>query len=48
MYLVLLIILILLLIGAFPTRGYGLGYPSHSVLGVLVIILIILLLTGRL
>jgi len=47
---ILLIILILMLIGAMPTwphsRGWG-YYPSGG-LGLLVIILLILLLTGRL
>jgi hypothetical protein len=47
---VLLIILILLLIGAIPTWPYSAGwgyYPSGG-LGIIVIILIVLLLTGRL
>ncbi len=48
MGLIILIILILLLLGAFPTRGYGLGYGSHGVLGTIVIILLILWLLGRL
>lgn len=47
---ILLIVLILLLIGAIPTwphsRGWGYG-PSGG-LGLVVIILIVLLLTGRL
>lgn len=47
---ILLVILILLLIGAIPawphSRGYG-PYPS-SILGVVLIILIVLILTGRL
>jgi hypothetical protein len=48
MGLILLIILILLLVGAFPTRGYGLGYGSHGVLGTILIIVVILYLLGRL
>ncbi len=47
---ILLIILILALIGALPTWGYsrGWGYGPSGIGGILVIILIILLLTGRL
>jgi hypothetical protein len=47
---ILLIILILLLIGAFPSWPYsrGWGYGPSGLLGVVVIILIVLLLTGRL
>jgi hypothetical protein len=46
---ILLIILILLLVGAFPTWGYhSYGYGPSSVLGVIVIVIIILLLMGRL
>jgi hypothetical protein len=48
MGLILLIIVILLLVGAFPTRGYGLGYGSHGVLGTILIIVLILWLLGRL
>ncbi|PYL79853.1 MAG: DUF3309 domain-containing protein [Verrucomicrobia bacterium] len=48
MGLILLIIVILLLIGAFPTRGYGLGYGSHGILGTILIIILILWLLGRL
>jgi hypothetical protein len=48
MGLILLVILILLLVGAFPTRGYGLGYGSHGVLGTILIIVLILYLLGRL
>ncbi len=46
---VLLIILILLLIGAFPTWPYsaGWGYGPSGVLGVVLVILIILILMGR-
>jgi uncharacterized protein DUF3309 len=46
---ILLIILILLLVGAFPTWPYSAGwgyYPSGGV-GLLLLIVIILLLTGR-
>ena len=47
---ILLIILILALIGALPTWGHSKnwGYGPVGITGVLVIILIILLLTGRL
>ena len=46
---ILLIILILILIGALPTWPYsrGWGYYPPSGVGLIVIILIILLLTGR-
>jgi hypothetical protein len=47
---ILLIILILALIGSLPTWGYSTGwgyYPSGG-LGLVVLILVILLLTGRL
>ena len=47
---ILLVILILLLIGALPTWPYSSGwgyYPSGGV-GLIVLILVILLLTGRL
>jgi polyferredoxin len=47
---ILLIILILLLIGAFPGWGYssGWGYYPFGGLGLVLLILIILILTGRL
>ncbi|MBV7481938.1 DUF3309 domain-containing protein [Bordetella sp. BOR01] len=47
---VLLIILILLLIGAFPSwpHSRGWGYYPSGLLGIVVIILIVMLLTGRL
>lgn len=48
MYLILLVILICALVGAFHTGGYGWGYPAHSLITLLVVILIVLLLTGRL
>ncbi len=46
---VLLIILILLLIGAFPAWPYssGWGYGPSGILGVLVVVLLILLLMGK-
>jgi len=45
-----LVLLILVLIGALPTWGYssGWGYGPSGIVGVLVIILIVALLTGRL
>jgi hypothetical protein len=47
---ILIIILVLLLIGALPTWGYssGWGYYPSGGLGLVLVILIILLLTGRL
>jgi hypothetical protein len=48
MGLIFLIILILLLVGAFPTRGYGFGYGSHGIIGTILIIVVILYLLGRL
>jgi hypothetical protein len=46
---VLLIILILLLVGAFPAWPYsaGWGYGPSGILGTILIIIIILLLLGR-
>ncbi len=44
----LLVILILLLVGAFPTSGYGVGYGAHGLIGVLLIVILVLALTGRL
>ena len=47
---VLLVVLVLLLIGALPVHGYsaGWGYGPSGIVGVLVVVLLILLLTGRL
>lgn len=47
---VLLIVLILILVGAFPVWPHAAnwGYYPSGIIGVLVIILIVLLLTGRL
>lgn len=47
---ILLIILILILIGAIPNWGYsrGWGYGPSGIVGILLIIVIVLLLTGRL
>jgi len=47
---VLLIILILILVGAVPRWGYssGWGYGPSGIVGILLIIVIVLLLTGRL
>jgi hypothetical protein len=49
MSLILLIILIMLLIGVFPEwpHSAGWGYGPSGIVGVLIIILIVLLLTGR-
>jgi len=48
MGLILLIVVILLLCGAFPTGGYGFGGGAHGVLGLILIIILILFLLGRL
>ncbi len=48
MGLIILIIVILLLIGAFPTGGYGFGYRSHGLIATILIIVLILWLLGRL
>ena len=47
---ILLIVLILLLIGAIPAWPYsrGWGYGPSGIVGLIVIVLIVLLLTGRL
>lgn len=46
--LILLIVLFLLLIGALPTWGYsrGWGYAPSGLLGILLVVLILLLITG--
>ncbi|MGF6226517.1 peptidoglycan/LPS O-acetylase OafA/YrhL [Inquilinus ginsengisoli] len=46
---ILLIILIVLLIGAFPSWPYssGWGYGPSGILGVIVVVLLILVLMGR-
>lgn len=48
--LIVLIVLILLLVGAIPTwpHSKGWGYGPSGLLGVVVIILLVLVLTGRL
>jgi uncharacterized protein DUF3309 len=50
MGLILLILLVLLLVGAFPRWNYSRswGYAPSGLLGVIVIVVVILLLTGRL
>lgn len=50
MYLVLVVLLILLCLGGLPQLGFqqSLGYGPSGVGGVLILILVILLLTGRL
>ena len=47
---ILLIVLILILLGVFPTwpHSAGWGYGPSGVVGVIVIVLVIMLLTGRL
>ncbi|MGY6272244.1 DUF3309 family protein [Achromobacter denitrificans] len=47
---ILLIVLILLLLGAVPAWPYsrGWGYYPSGILGILLIVLIVMLLTGRL
>ena len=49
MSLVLLIVLLFLIVGALPTWGYhSYGYGPSGIGGILVLVLLILLLTGRL
>jgi len=50
MGLILLILLVLLLVGAIPTWNYSRswGYAPSGLLGVVLIVVVILLLTGRL
>ena len=50
MGLILLILLVLLLVGAFPSWNYSRnwGYAPSGLLGVILIVVVILLLTGRL
>ena len=48
MGLIILILVILLLVGAFPTRGYGFGYRSHGLIGIILLSVVILFLLGRL
>lgn len=50
LYTILIIILVLFLIGALPSWPYsaGWGYYPSGLLGILVLIVIVLLLTGRL
>ena len=47
---ILLIILVLLLVGAMPNWGYsrGWGYGPSGIVGVILVVLLILVLTGRL
>jgi hypothetical protein len=49
-YLVLLILLILLLLGGLPTYPYSRdwGWGPSGLIGILVVVLLVLLLTGRL
>lgn len=49
MYTILVVILVLLLIGALPTWGYSRswGYGPGGLVGVLLIVVIVLALTGR-
>jgi hypothetical protein len=50
MGLILLILLVLLLIGALPSWGYSRdwGYRPSGILGVVLIVVVVLLLTGKL
>ena len=48
MGLIILILVVLLLVGAFPTRGYGFGYLSHGLIGTILVIVVILFLLDRL
>lgn len=47
---ILLILLIIILIGAFPTWGYsrGWGYYPSGVVGIILVIVLILILMGKL
>lgn len=47
---ILLVIVVLMLIGAFPAWGYssGWGYGPSGILGIILLILLVMLLTGRL
>jgi hypothetical protein len=47
---ILLIIVVLMLIGAFPSWGYssGWGYGPSGILGIILLILLVMVLTGRL
>lgn len=47
MQLLLIVLLVLLLCGALPTGGYGLGYGVHGGIGLLLLILVIVLLVGH-
>jgi hypothetical protein len=44
------VLLVLLLVGAFPTWGYSAnwGYGPSGIIGVILVVLLILLLTGNL
>jgi len=50
MYLILIILLVLLLCGSFPTFSYSQswGYGPSGILGLILVILLVLLLLGRL
>ena len=50
MGLILLILLVLLLLGAIPTWGWSRnwGYGPSGILGVILIVIVVLVLTGRL
>ncbi len=50
MYLVLIILLVLLLVGAFPAWGHSAewGYGPSGFIGLLLIVLLVLFLTGNL
>lgn len=50
MYLILVVILILALVGAFPTWPHSAdwGYGPSGIIGLVVLVLVVLLLTGRL
>ncbi len=47
---ILLIILILILVGAFPSWGYsrGWGYGPSGIVGLILVVVVVLLLMGRL
>ena len=50
LYTILIVVLVLALIGAFPTwqHSAGFGYGPSGVIGLIIVVLLILALTGRL
>jgi len=52
MYTILLVVLVLLLLGGLPhwpyARGWGAGYYPSGVVAILLVILVVMMITGRL